>query len=193
MDSSSNMEELNLRVFLLCTHSVAGALPLGILIISDERTESLVQGFQMLKEMLGESGFYGRLGLGSLVFMTDYCMELRDALRHVWPNSRLLLCIFHVMQQVWRWLHEKKNRSQAHHKQPFIEMIKGIVYANHQEISNKINDLFNDPLLDEYPNASSYLESVTDVVESWALAYRSDLTVRDNNTNNYAESQFLVI
>ena len=187
------MEELNLRVFLLCTHSVAGALPLGILIISDERTESLVQGFQMLKEMLGESGFYGRLGLGPLVFMTDNCMELRDALRHVWPNSRLLLCIFHVMQQVWRWLHEKKNRIQAHHKQPLIEMIKGIVYANHQEISNKINDLFNDPLLGEYPNASSYLESVTDVVESWALAYRSDLTVRDNNTNNYVESQFLVI
>ena len=72
-------------------------------------------------------------------------------------------------------------------------MIKGIVYANHQEISNKINDLCNDPLLGEYPNDSSYLESVTDVVESWALAYRSDLTVRDNNTNNYAESQFLVI
>ena len=45
VDSSSNMEELNLRVFLVVTHSVAGALPLGILIVSDERTSTLVRGF----------------------------------------------------------------------------------------------------------------------------------------------------
>ena len=35
IDSSSNIEERNLRVFMLCTHSIAGVLPLGILIRYD--------------------------------------------------------------------------------------------------------------------------------------------------------------
>ena len=32
-----------------------------------------------------------------------------------------------------------------------------------------------------------------DIKESWVLAYRSNLPVRGNNTNNYVEAQFLVI
>ena len=31
IDATSNTEEHNLKVFVMCTHSVAGALPLGIL------------------------------------------------------------------------------------------------------------------------------------------------------------------
>ena len=36
VDATSNTEEHNLKVFVMCTHSVSGALPLGILITSDE-------------------------------------------------------------------------------------------------------------------------------------------------------------
>jgi len=32
-----------------------------------------------------------------------------NALHNSWPNSRHLLCIFHVFQAVWRWLWEAKN------------------------------------------------------------------------------------
>lgn len=63
-------------MFLVCTHSVAGALPLGILIVSDERTTTLVEGFTLLKNRMGEdwvlakasvqSGFYSNiLGRGN--------------------------------------------------------------------------------------------------------------------------------
>ncbi len=41
LDSSSNMEEYNLRVFVVVTHSVCGALPLGIFITSDEKNRPL--------------------------------------------------------------------------------------------------------------------------------------------------------
>ena len=85
------MEGLNLRVFLVCTHSVAGALPLGILIVSDERPSTLVQGFTFLKNCMGENAFYGHKDLGPVVIMTDNCSELRDALKIVWIESRLLL------------------------------------------------------------------------------------------------------
>ena len=44
-----------------------------------------------------------------------------------------------------------------------------------------------------YPKAGRYFESVLDIKEGWALAHRSNLVLRENNTNNYVESQFLVI
>ena len=37
VDSTSNAEEHNLKVFMMCTQSVAGALPCEILITSDEK------------------------------------------------------------------------------------------------------------------------------------------------------------
>jgi hypothetical protein len=193
IDSSSNMEELNLRVFIVCTHSVAGALPLGILIVSDERTATLVQGFTLLKNCMGENAFFCRQSLGPMVIMTDNCSELRDALKIVWPESRLLLCIFHLMQQVWRWLYEKKNGIHADHRQEILSLMKSIIYAETEDISERTDDLLEHSLLEKYPNAAKYLGDVLEFKESWALAYRTGLPVRGNNTNNYVEAQFLVI
>ena len=53
-DSSGGMEEFNLRVFLMVTHTPIGALPLGIIITSDETTETLVSAFEMFKSSLPE-------------------------------------------------------------------------------------------------------------------------------------------
>ena len=192
-DSSSNIEELNLRVFLVVTHSVAGALPLCILIVSDERTSTLVRGFTFLKSCMGIGAFCDCKDLGPMVIMTANCSELRDALRIVWPESRLL-CIFHLMQQTWRWLHEKKNSIRKDHRPEILKLVKAIVYAsNEDDVSEKTEQLLEDSLLEIYPNANEYLNNVLYISGSWALAYRSDILVRGNNTNNYVEAQFLVI
>ena len=96
MDSSSNMEEHNLRVSILCTHSIAGAFPLGIMICSDERTTTLVKGINFLKNCFPDDAFYGRgREVGPGVIMTDNSDELREALNLVWPSTKLILCIFH--------------------------------------------------------------------------------------------------
>ena len=39
-----------MRVFLLCTHSVAGALSLGVVITSDEQMETLTVAFSQLNQ-----------------------------------------------------------------------------------------------------------------------------------------------
>ena len=36
-----------MRVFIFCTHSVADALPIGIVITSDEQMEALTEAFTM--------------------------------------------------------------------------------------------------------------------------------------------------
>ena len=63
INTSSNMEEHNLKVFIICTHSVAGALPLGLIICSDEKTDILIAAFAKYKESLPEGAFF-RKGKG---------------------------------------------------------------------------------------------------------------------------------
>ena len=41
IDANSNMEEHNLKVFIICTHSVA--LHLGLIVCSDKRTTNLLK------------------------------------------------------------------------------------------------------------------------------------------------------
>ena len=100
IDSSSNMDEYHLQIFLLVTQSVISALRLGILITSDEKTESLIKGFNLLKGCFDENSFFARGREGPEIGMTDNSIELRDALSSVFLNMKLRLCTFHMLQQV---------------------------------------------------------------------------------------------
>ncbi|KAK1876115.1 1-phosphatidylinositol 45-bisphosphate phosphodiesterase gamma plc-3, partial [Dissostichus eleginoides] len=60
IDSSGNMDRENCRVFLLLTHSCAGGLPLGILLCQSEDEQTIAQGLEQLKQVVGEKGFAGR-------------------------------------------------------------------------------------------------------------------------------------
>ena len=100
INATSNTEEHNLKVFVLCTHSVAGAFPCGILITSDEKESALKSGFEMLKSCLPQDAFYGRGCNGTDVLMMGNCDEERSALLFLWTSVKQLLCTFHILQQV---------------------------------------------------------------------------------------------
>ncbi len=194
------MDEHNLKVFIVCTHSVVGALPLGIIITSDETTDTLAKAFNMYKSCLPEYAFFGKGEEGPSVFMTDNCSELRDALKAVWPSAVLLLCL---LQQVWRWLCDTKNDIPMNDRQSLMASFKGLAYelnddtfeekydtliphdSDDDEYESDEDDL---PLSFHYPQFVSYLKDVVQLKKSWALCFRSELMLRNN-----AEAQFLVI
>ena len=70
----SNTDENNLKAFVMCTLNVADALPLSILITSDEKTETVISAFSMLNNIIPEYAFPS-LGktLGAALIMTDIC------------------------------------------------------------------------------------------------------------------------
>jgi hypothetical protein len=186
------MEEYNLRVFVMVTYSVCGALPLGIFITSDEKEQTLTDALELMKSCLGDSAFYG--AVGPKVFMTDNCSELREALKKVWPTSVLLLCIFHVLQQVWRWLHEKKNGITMEDRPILLLSFKHILYAESEvDLQDSFDNLISSDVASKYANFKKYVTDVFEDCEAWALCYRDDLPIRGNNTNNLCEAQFLVI
>ena len=95
VDATSNAEAHNLKIFLMCTHSVAGALPLGLPITSDEKESTLKCRFTMLKNCLPDDAFYGNGPMvGPKIILTDNCQEERNALKDVWASANLLLCTF---------------------------------------------------------------------------------------------------
>lgn len=51
----------------------------------------------------------------------------------------------------------------------------------------------NDGRCKKYPNLVSYLQNLCNDKESFALCFRTELPVRGNHTNNFAEAQFLVL
>ena len=186
------MEEYNLRVFVIVTHSVCGALPLGIFITSDEKEQTLKDALELIKSCFGDSAFYG--GNGPRVFMTDNCSELREALKEVWPNSVLLLCIFHVLQQVWGSLHEKKNGIAMEDRPALLLLFKEILYAESEDkLQDSFDNLISSDVASKYVNFKKYATDVFEDREAWALCYRDELPIRGNNTNNLCEAQFLVI
>ena len=185
-----------MRVFLICTHSVIGALPLGLIITSDEKTDTLVKAFEMYKDILPVNAFFNHgKKIGPEIFMTDNCSELRDALSISWPMSKQILCIFHILQQVWRWLHDTKNGIEKFDRPKLLAKFKQILYAETKELFEETFEQFldEDILTEDYPQFSTYIQTVYQLKESWGLSFRTDLRSRGNNTNNNVEAQFLIV
>ena len=102
VDSSGGMDRSNSRVFLLLTHSPVRGLPLGLFVTTSESEAAVKCGLNLLKDVLPEGAFFGHGEEGPKVVMTDDCTAERSAIHEVWPLCTLLLCIFHVLQAVWR-------------------------------------------------------------------------------------------
>jgi len=72
MDAGGSMDRHNSRVFTLLAPSVAGALPLGLIITSSESEPVITEGLKMLETILPSDAFYGRgPDKGPRVVMTD--------------------------------------------------------------------------------------------------------------------------
>lgn len=105
----------------------------------------------MVKEILGDSAFYGKGQPES--FMTDNCDAERKALAVTWPTSQLFLCIFHILQQVWRWLLDSKHGINKTDRQEVMASVKSLVYAGSREAFDELLEkILNNPFAEKYPN-----------------------------------------
>ena len=114
IDSSGCMDlcKVLCQVFMIMTASVAGALPLGIMVTSSEAEAVLQPALELFRSILLEGAFYGREMKGPSILMTDDCTAERNVLRATFPEALLLLCIFHVLQAVWRWILDSNHKIQ---------------------------------------------------------------------------------
>lgn len=108
-------------------------------------------GFGMLKKSLGANAFFGRGSPQS--FMTDNCDPERKALAATWPSAQQFLCIFHLVQQVWRWLLDSKHGIPKQSRQELMASAKALVYAGSIAEFEKVWDaLQNNPVTIKHSN-----------------------------------------
>lgn len=108
-------------------------------------------GFCLVKNCLGPDAFFGK-GAPDC-FMTDNCDAERNALRSTWPTARSFLCIFHVLQQVWRWLLDGKHGVHKDDRQKLMGLVTSLVYAKSPDFFSETWVTFqNSSLFKKYPN-----------------------------------------
>ncbi len=127
-DATASLDRYNIALFILSTCHPAGGLPLGVVMISDEKEESIAKGFQFLMETIPSDSFIrkGSKG-GPTVVMTDDSNTEKQALKTVWPNAVQLLCTFHFLQRRWTWLYEGKNKISNQDRSSLLNLIKEMV------------------------------------------------------------------
>ena len=150
MDASSNMDRHGCSVFLLLTHSCVGGLPLGVLITTSESEMVIEAALKLYCSILPQSCFGGRGIQGPVLFMTDDSAAEQNAIRHVFPASQCLLCVFHVLQATWRWLWNGKNQIPKEQRPNHLQHLKRLVYAGTvEELEQLYQQSLEDPTLSE--------------------------------------------
>ena len=131
-DSTASLDRHNCPTFVISTCTSAGGIPLGVVITSGESEAVITEAVTFLKNILPCNAFYGRGFKGPEVCITDDCDAERAALRNTWPDTTLLLCIFHYIQCWWTWLWNADHGIAKEDRQPIIEIVKKKVYTPYE-------------------------------------------------------------
>lgn len=191
VDSSGTMDVLNTRVFLLLCPSIAGALPLGVLMVSSEAEIVVKAGLDLLLSLIPEEkAFGGRGKLGPKIIMTDQSDAERGALGSVFNFAILLLCLFHILQAFWRYVWKGQHKVEYQARSPIFFAFREVVYAPTEE---KFEELWQNLVsIPEVQNNSTLLKHLNGDLKpkysEWALCMRRDLLTRGIDTNNFSEA-----
>lgn len=105
----------------------------------------------MVKEVVGDCAFYGKGA--PQYFMTDNSDAEKKALAVTWPTSQQFLCIFHILQQVWRWLLDSKHCINKSDRQELMALVKSLVYAESGEaFDESLEKIHINPIAEKYSN-----------------------------------------
>lgn len=127
MDTSGSCDQTNACVTFIFAATKIGPLPIVVILHTSQSQEIYTHSFQCAKDYLEETC---QKVFQPKIVMTDDSSAERNALRTVFPNSTLLLCIFHVNQALWRWLWQSDHEVIKEHRQSVMTKIRTVMYAN---------------------------------------------------------------
>lgn len=177
VDSTSACDSEQHSITFVMAPCAAGAVPLGVIITRGQTYKAYSKGFQLLQDIISNN-FHPK------IFLTDNSEAEISAIKSVFPHSITLLCIFHVLQAVWRWLWDSKHAIDKEHRQELMKNFRAILYSRtpvdaEQALLNCISSC-------KYENWIKYVQSQWNFKEKWCLAWRNEDS-RGHYTNNFCE------
>ena len=197
VDATSNLDRQDTKLFHIICPSPAGGMPLGNIIVSREDEPTVSAGFELYQSLLPAGAFFGRgAATGPKIAMTDDSQVEQSSLSKIWPNVTLLLCVFHLLQALWRWEWNSDRKIDKHDRPTLFNLFKNLLYAKtDSEYVDAKNNLFGDPTVDKYPQFVKHLnEDILPRKDEWAMCVRSQrkLYTHNVNTTNYVEISFRI-
>ena len=206
VDASGTIDRHGSRVFIFLAPSLAGGLPLGILILFSESEDEITKGLEVLKSILPEKAFFGRSGPG--VIMTDDSDAERNSLKSAFITAVLILCKFHILQALWRYLLNSQNGVLQTDRQLIFEAFRKLFFCKTVQDAEKEYNKFmaNEMLMTivdgewmlivkKYPKVFDYLKNLWSRKKEWLPASIKDqhLITRGHSTNNLSEANFRIV
>lgn len=161
-------------------------MPEGLLITFSESEEVITAALKLWKEIIPTKAFFGR-GSPKLI-MTDDSPAERNSLRANFPEAILLLCIFHVLQAMWRYIWDSTHKVPFEDKPYIYFLFRQLLYAPSVEEFHKLHkETMEDEKLKQYGLVLDHIKDLFFRAREWALCFRLDLISRGHFTNNFAE------
>ncbi|XP_049435956.1 uncharacterized protein LOC125891013 [Epinephelus fuscoguttatus] len=158
-------------------------VPVAFFILSEESSQYLSLCLQKLQE--AASPFHPRY------IMIDRDVKKMEAIRNVFPHAKTLLCWFHVLQAVHRWM----LRQEGCNKNPVVryEVIRSMILLKQcalatdftekaKEVTEKLDAMTGTKTISTYLQTQWFQHA-----EMWAK-YGQRLFHQSNKTNNLVES-----
>lgn len=116
-------------------------------------------------------------------------MANRYTLRKYWPNSVLLLCTFHILKAVWKWLCLTKNKIDNADRQTSYHLFRNILLSLKLiEMEKTIKKVQDSAMCAKYCQYKSYIQNfINNSLESWCIVFKQFFMTRGTETNNYIE------
>ncbi len=193
IDSTGSLDALGCKVFVVFTNSFAGGLPLALMITTTETSEVITEGLYIVQTLISEESFGGKGKSGPVLFLTDGSQAERLALSSVFPQTRMLLCQFHVLQSMWCYIWKNvSGLGQADRMQLFF-MFKMLVHEReYTEFEKKVLAMLQNKIVVAYPGYKEHLMDVLSYKQNWASCYHQNIISWDLNTNYLCESDMRV-
>jgi hypothetical protein len=137
IDSSGNVDRFGCKIFIIYINSCAGDLPIGVIILTSESMSVISEGLELWKKLLSPNF------KGPKVFMTDdSAAERGGALCNIFPESKLLLCIFHILQATWRYLWDSHHGVPLCYRQILYSIVKKMIYSKNPKFESYLQKLY---------------------------------------------------
>ena len=172
-------------------------MPLGNIIVSREDEVTLKAGFELYKSLLPTGAFFGRgPNVGPKIAMTADSQAEQTALSSTWELIKLLLCVFHLLQALWRWEWNSDHKIEKCDRPTLFRLFKALLYAkNEDEYQEAEKKLFEDETTAKYPQFVQHVKkNILRRKEEWAISERieNNLSTHNVNTTNYVEISFRI-
>lgn len=180
VDSSGFMERCKCFVYVFMAYSCAEGLPLGIMITTSNTEAILTSALKLFVEILPEKAF-GQIGkAGPEIFLTADNDAEQESIKAVFPQSNLLLCSFHVLHCLWRWLWDPENNIDEADRCTLFSLTFNVMKTTTaQEFTSCLAFTLTNEVVTKYPRFEAYFQDISGMSARWAVCFKNEILDKD--------------